>query len=231
MKGLQAIPSHFELVRTYNILQEQKLTEKNLLDCFQWVRFDPRLGEILVQKISNEWKSLNPFMIYQELQNKIWPSVMGVLMDFAECKITQKDKKYFKAWKMCVLHKLPKLDYQQFYIGLSAFAGKKVSSQIDHSNKIFKKWNFYGTHLMFNKEQMQSRQPVLQKSFLSKTQRLNLLNQWISKSKKEFSVSDYLAILPIPVSRRVAEMDLQKHPQLKRHGFTRGRSYSVRKFS
>lgn len=221
MKGLIQIPSLNDLIKAYNDLQSQDLTEKNLLDYFQWVRFDPRLGEILVQKIFHDWKSLNPFKIYQGLQGTVWPSVMGVLLDSVQIKILKNESKSFQAWKTSILYKMNKAEFQQFFIGLSAFAGKKVSEQVENSNKIFKKWNFYGNQLLYNKEKNQKND----KSLYSKADRLNKLNQYLGKNKKRITVNDYLKIFPVPISRRVAEMDLKNHSKLTAKGYTQNRYY------
>lgn len=221
MKGLKKIPNQQDLLIAYNELEQGSLTEKKMLRYFQWVRFDPRLGEIIVKKLLSDWRLLNPFSLYSELQTSTWPSVMGVILDMVEVNIKKVDSKAFGAWKACVTYKIKKEKFQQFYIGLTAFAGKKVNDQLENSNKIFKRWNFYGTNLLYNKEKKQN----FNKSFLNKDQRIKILNQFIQNQTQPFSVGDYLRVLPLPTSRRVAEKDLKDHPKLKGKGFTKNKVY------
>lgn len=225
MKGLSQIPSQNDLIKSYNELQSLGLNEISLLKYFQWVRFDPRLGEILVQKLLLDWKSLNPFLIYQGLQDKDWPSVMGVLLDSVQIQILKKDVKNFQAWKSTILYKMRKTEFQQFFIGLSAFAGKKVRDQVESSNTIFKRWNYYGNQLFFNKEKNKN----FEKSLYGKTDRLSKLDEFLLKNKSRITVNDYLKILPIPISRRLAEMDLKNHPSLAAKGYTKNRYYIPKK--
>lgn len=223
MKGLEKIPDQTDFINCYNSLQSNPLNEDQLLKYFQWVRFDPRLGEILVAKLLTEWRSLNPLSIYLGLQQKPWATVMGVLLDMVQLKISTKESKHFSAWKNCILHKIKKNRFQQFFIGLTAFAGKQVHQQLDKSNKIYKKWNFYGSHLFFNKEKMVH----FKRSALSLSQRMKILDRFLSTQQSPISVNDYLKLLQMPVSRRVAELDLKHHPKLKAKGFTKSRVYVV----
>ncbi len=73
-----------------------------------------------------------------------------------------------------------------------------------------------------------AKQQRLQYSTLSSAQRKEILNEYIqNRSLESFTVSDYLEALGAPVSRRLAELDLRSHPQLRSKGYTRNKVYWV----
>lgn len=99
MKGLKKIPSPHDLAKVYHRLQSEKLTGRYLISIFQWSRFDPRLGEILVAKIIQDWQQINPFYLYCHLIKTTWSSAMGVLLDMAQLQIKTQHLAAYKAWK------------------------------------------------------------------------------------------------------------------------------------
>ncbi len=220
MKGLERIPSTENLLLAYNELQGKAPTEDQLIQYFQWVRFDPRLGEILVTQLRDQWSKLDPYYIYKKINLQIWPAVMGVLLDTVQVQLPAPAARDFAAWKKCILHKIPKPSYQSFFIGLTAFGGK--IQRLQKSNKIFRKWDFYGEDLFLNKASEQN----VRFSTLSSAQRKEILNKYIqNKPLEHFTVSDYLEALGSPVSRRLAELDLTSHPLICSKGHTRCKVY------
>jgi hypothetical protein len=219
MKGLPRIPSPKDLVKVYNRLQSERLTGRFLLSFFQWVRFDPRLGEIIVSKISQDWEGINPFYLHCHLAKTIWPSSMGVILDMAQLKIPAPKRTSYKVWKNCVQAELEPAPNEQFFIGLYAFAGAEIQKQVAHTNQIYQRWGYFGSDLFFNKSVSLKNQ----KTLLKKSDRLNILRE-LSAQKSVLSVSDYLNALPAPVSRRVAELDLQRSG-LRAYGKTQSRIY------
>src|SRR5688572_5448385 len=82
MKGLAQVPSTESLVKAYRRLQgAEKISEEDFVLCSQWVRFDPRLGEIWVARFLQEWKNLRFGALCEAIRHQPWPLCLGVLID------------------------------------------------------------------------------------------------------------------------------------------------------
>ena len=220
MKGLEKTPSPNDLMKAYDQLQAGPLSLSLLMETFEWVRFDPRLGEILASSIEKNWRHLNPFEIFNGLLLSTWPAVMGVLLDMAQLQIVPGEIKQYRIWKKCATANLKNAQNEQFFIGLYSLAGSQMLRQVERSNKIYRRWGYFGEDLFFNKANNQKVRGTLVKKEL----RLRVLNQLLAQ-KRSISVNDYIEALPAPVSRRIAELDLHHFKGLKRQGQTKGRVY------
>ena len=103
MKGLKKIPSTTQRLKAYKALQfsPHSVQIKELALWSQWVRLDPRLGEILVRHLGQFWSSINPQELNQTLQKQIWPSAFGVLVEQTLYYLVACEKPYLSV-NLCV---------------------------------------------------------------------------------------------------------------------------------
>lgn len=219
MKQITKTPSPNELLRAYNKFQSHSASLEDLGDCFEWVRFDPRLGEILVKHIECNWQQWNPMQVNRMIRKKEWPTVFAVLCEHVQLLLAKPQKKEFGSWFSCVAADLPIPSPQLFFINLFAFGGKLARAEAFNSLKIYRRWGFYSAHLMLRKTPPQ-------KTLLKKTQRRILLQELLAQ-KPRVTVNDYMKHLGGHISRRVAELDL--HESLKKQGQTKGAVYQKKK--
>jgi hypothetical protein len=220
MKGLLEIPGPVDLLPVYNKIVSNPLNLNILLEVFQLVRFDPRLGQLLLTSLHQNWSTLNPFEINQATLKTTWPAVMGVLIEMLHIEIDSSIAKDFRAWKNCALANIPKAKNEQFYIGLYAIGGTQMRHQSAAANQIYKKWGYLGIDL-FTKN---SPKTISKKTLLNKTDRLVILKELLQK-KNVITVNEYLQALSSPVSRRIAEQDLSSTAWVKSQGKTRAKIY------
>lgn len=231
MKGLIKIPQPSELFQAYTQLQNSRavVKMKQIMTWSQWVRFDPRLGELLIQFISSHWQKLNPLEINQGLNDVMWPAVWGVLLDQAELLlkrqgiINKKEFLLYKAWAKVVMSGVqPASGGEQFFIGLLQPGGKTMVNLATKSSEDYRRWGFIGNETMINKFSAQPRTVIHRKT------RSRILEDLI-KNTGTITVSDYMEALDNKVTRRQAQRDLCCHPMLHSSGFTRGRVYKTKK--
>jgi len=93
MKGLEKIPSHKALQKAYEkIYLNEGIQVSQIAKWSQWVRFDPRLGEILINYIEKNWKEINPVSLNKVLLKSPWPAAFGVLLSTLSLKLKLKGR-------------------------------------------------------------------------------------------------------------------------------------------
>ena len=208
-------PSTGELVKVYNKFQSGSASLDDLIEHFEWVRFDPRLGEILIKYIEQHWSEWNPMHVHRMITKKEWPTVFAVLCEHVLMLLTGSIKSEFSGWLQCATANLAHPSPQLFFIGLYSFGGKLARNEALNTLKIYRRWGFYSSHLMIRKTS-------LSRTLLKKNQRKLLLRELLNQ-KPRLTVKDYILHLGGHVSRRVAELDLKA--TLKKRGKTRGATY------
>ncbi len=187
MKGLSEIPCQKKLLQAYKALQfsirsrygqpmkfyKHKLKKKNdgqnyqssshlvetkkLALWSQWVRLDPRLGEIMIQYLFQVWPSTHPALLNKELKKQVWPSAFGVLIEHLPYYYSKKlkskkwDKAFFQEWSECVMSDITPAPNEQFFIGLYKAGGKKMREECLYSLKLYRKWGYFAKDLLINK--------------------------------------------------------------------------------
>lgn len=223
MRGPEIIPSINERASIYDqiLWSPQTVTIEQFILWSQWVRFDPRLGEILISFMVKHYESYNPLKIWKSLQQSCWPQTFLVLTEFAKNKISQENKKnlnQFMAWKKTIEHHFNKIAFQNFYIGLDSLNPEKLIDKINHSLKPYLKWGFWGVDDLNNLHNLQKL------SLVQKKRRVFVLEKLLH-THKEISVKDYRLALNNNIHIRQAERDLKTFPKIKTKGFTRNRVY------
>lgn len=218
MKGLKKIPDTKDLLYAYNAIQsEASLPPEDLSLFSQWVRFDPRLGELLVGYIASKWEELHPITLANELKKQPWPQAMGVVFEHATSLLTSRhNRRDFRAWADCVMHDFSPANGEQFYIGLYTFAGSTVYKLPEQSLRPYTKWGYLEKDPMLGK----------QKKLLPfrREERLSILKSFM-KRQSSVDVSEYLKLIQNQIGRRQAERDLRECPWLRPRGHTKGRRY------
>ncbi len=214
-----SIPSLKDLENTYSTLSKPTtLPAHELIKYAAWSRFDPRLGEILVQYLQKFWMKQNPLALREENMRSQFPQIFLVLLEHVKCK-PHGDKKIFSYFKSIIEQDIHPVPYQSFTIGVFNLGGSLLFRKALRPHPFFKKWGFYESDPFFGKN--------LGKKIgtqMDKITRKNILRQILTE-KKVITVNDYLEACHFAVDRRQAERDLNTFYNLKKTGNTRGRKY------
>ncbi len=214
-------PDDSNLISTYNHVQKFPEDLTFFIKFYGWVRFDPRLGEILIQNLVRFWTQWNPMLIAAQLKTDPWPGVFGVLGSHAELLLDQKSRRQFRLWLSCCLSQIHlKREWPVFFIGNFSFGGKAIFSEAEESLAIYTRWGFLAKTAMI---QPSKKLEMPTRTLLSQEFRLQKLRTLFSL-KKRIRIVDYLKFLDFKVSKRTAELDLKKWA--KRHGRTRAATYT-----
>lgn len=191
-----------------------------LIKIINWVRFDPRLGEIIVHYLIKNWKTLNPILLNEKLSTSIWPQTFGVICDHVQLFIQKSDKKLFKNWYKCIFGNIKiKKDYSTFYIGIYSFGSVLQMNEVEKSLEPYSRWGYYSSSPIVEIKNSQK------STLLNSSLRLSNLKK-LSLQYKIFRVLDYIKICDFQISKRIAELDLKKWA-IKR-GNTKGAYYVLK---
>jgi hypothetical protein len=220
MKGLVELPSITNITKAYNnFYSNKKISETNIILYSEWSRFDPRLGEILVEYLKKNWSSLNPILLRDINTSSPWPQALAVILEHViHLEILQ--PKLFKFFKALVLEGIEPIKYQAFTIGVFKPGGKEIKSSAINPHPFFEKWGFYEANPFFSKIS-----DVKSTTLLDKDVRKSILKALLSR-RKEVTVNDYLGACRHAIHRRQAERDLNNFFKLKKRGQTRNRIYT-----
>lgn len=227
MKGLEVIPTLDLLGDAYSLLQSggKRIKPAQLALWSQWARFDPRLAEQWISHILARWQAIHPFEFNRLLLQQPWPAAGALLLEQAKliADFDKADCVRFAHWAMGVCLGVSPSNGEQFFIGLRAFAGDEMKKDAELAWLPYQQWGFLGRELLANKAGRWKGRFTL----LPPRTRKKLLDQVIAAHAR-FTVNDYIEATGGAVSRRQAELDLARHPRLRRVGRTNGSMY-VRK--
>jgi len=225
MKGFTSLPSKKEQLRLYNIMQSKlkPVPEEQFIQAAQISRFDPRLGEITVQRLFSDWQNLNPMKLAQLNLQSIWPQCLAVLLGHVKLLLKEENReeaKLFEHFMKLSTAQVKPLPYQSFSIGLYSPGGKLQKEKSLFPHPVFSRWGFYETDLFIRFS------PEHQSTTLDAHTRKNILKNLLQK-QKQIKVEDYIRACRGAIHRRQAERDLNDFFKLKKTGNTRGRYYSL----
>ena len=223
------VPSEKMMEKAYAYLikatlqSDTPISSTKLVQIAQWVRFDPRLGELWLQAFKKLWKSFSPILIRTLNLKQATPAVLGVLLEqFEVLYLSRLERKIFRLWKELVLAGVSPVNGEGFFIGVQPFAGASKKEDAEKPLRFYQKWGFLGRDLLINKAAL--RQQALQRTFLEKTLRQRVLSELVKKNLR-ITVEDYLMACNHAISKRVAQKDLEAYSKLKAVGHTKGRFY------
>ena len=224
-KRLSSLPSHLDLERAYRRLQSKAPYLDSELPMFleyaEWVRMDPRLGEIWLSKFKISWRTFSVLGFNDIVRKLTWPAVVGVLLEqFHTYEIVAEERLMFSHWKKIAMYGVDVVPYQIFFIGLSPLVSKSVDEASVAPLKSFSVWGFYGREVFLNKSQ--TRKP--HRIEVSRESREQILNSLLDQ-KPRIQMKDYLEALGRPIPRRTAELDLKRCRRLRPYGATKARMY------
>lgn len=220
MKGLNKIPSLKMLMHVYNELQSNSnFPVKKIVLWSQWTRFDPRLGEILIEYLKLNWKRMNPVELHYENLKSPWPQALGVLLEHIK-SLELTDSHLFSIFSDLVTYSVEPIEYQAFAIGLYKPGGAELWERAVRPHPFFSKWGFFEAIPMLSKMTTLNEQTLV-----SVEVRKNILRNLL-KTKKQIRVQDYIEACRFAIHRRQAERDLLNFFKLKIKGKTRSRVYS-----
>lgn len=212
MKGLVYIPQEKELIKWYEKLQFASCSEADIALVSQYVRLDPRLGEILVKYIFKNWKHISPALLNEANQKHPWPQVLGVVLEWVTLKLNGSNT-LFEAWKKCVMHAVLPAPFQLFFINLRSVGGELMQKDAQESLLPYSKWGFLCADPLVEGEG--------QVTLLDAKIRKMKLKAYLKK-RGMINVKIYRELLENKVSARQAQRDLNLHPHLKSKGKTQG---------
>lgn len=223
-----AVGFHFphpsELLTAYNrFLLQESIDESFFVSTSQWVRVDPRLGEIWCSTFLKEFSRLNPAHFKKLMETVPFPQVIGVLIEqsirhYVRASPVRRDLRNFLRY---VMDGLAPVAYQDFFIGLAPLGANSVRAAAEIPGTEFAKYGFYGNTVFRTHGSGRDSTSLRAKA------RKPLLEKFLKSQTSQFTVDDYLKSLPVGASRRVAQMDLAAHPRVQPWGNTRSRIYRV----
>ncbi len=218
------VPSEAEIIDAYRSLQSgEAITVEILIQMAQWVRFDPRLGELWLKALGNQWQSLSPVQVRNQNLLQATPAVLGVLLEqYSQFLCPDKERKTFRHWQAVALDGALLANHENFFIGVQPFAGARVREDSERPSRSFKKWGFLGRDMLINK--FSFIQKDLQKTAIAAPERRKILIKLI-QAKGRITVGDYIAACDDLISKRVAQKDLHTFPGLRCVGSTRAKFY------
>jgi hypothetical protein len=225
MKGLSSIPQESDLLSAYNALLGE-VTISQLAIYSQWSRFDPRLAELWVKWLGSNWKKINPMKLREAVAIQIWPAAVSVLLEFVIYSLPKEDHSIFHHWKSLIQIGIEKAHFEQYFIGLRSPGGKIMFDDARFSLQEYSKWGYLGRDVLLNKAGVQIAKTC---SLDIKTRQEILIG--LFEKQKRITVFDYWTAIGKSVSRRQAERDLAKFPNIEALNHTKGRYYVYRKKS
>lgn len=226
MNGLLNIPNEVQLLQAYEKLQfnpaQIKVAELALWS--QWVRFDPRIGELIVRFYVKHWQSIHPHLLRQELLIQPWPQTMGVIFEFVDLLLDS--HLLFRAWAQFVTVGFPPLkNAELFFVGVFQFAGKQSKLDAEYALRPFLKWGYLSSHPLIDVSISKTNLACRQVTLLDSTKRQKIL-QKLQQEKNRITVFDYQSACGMGVlGLRQAQRDLKMWLGSKAIGNTKGRSY------
>ncbi len=225
--SLKKIPTIKQRAKVYDILlwSKESISSDKLILYSQWVRFDSRLGEIIVNYIFEKFMKYNPLELRKFLTSSPWPQVFLVICEFSEHQMEiVKDSRLqeFKAWFEAVKFGFAKIEFQNFFIGLDQINPSQLQKKMKKSLRYYERWGFWGTENL-----IPSPKNKLPRSLIGKNLRIQVLTQLLSH-KNKITVTDYIRALSGAVHPRQAERDLKDYPGIRKTGFTRSRFYFLK---
>lgn len=225
MKGLLQIPSLEDLARAYDGLRGDQLTLSELALWSQWSRFDPRLAEILVSYLARNWKKLDLFALRTELLAQPWPSAFGVLVENAVASrlVQTTEVGVFRAWAATLLSGVSPACDELFFFGTRKLGSAAMVRDAAESSITYRRWGYLGRDLLVNKANPSAFKSI-GSTLLPASVRERLRHE-LARSRARFTIHDYQTTLDFRVSRRQAELDLARDPEILAVGRTRARFY------
>lgn len=224
MKSPHPVPSMNELVRAMNLLQSKPLSGTSFLRLFPLTRFDPRITEVMIEGIARDWRKIDPRPLGDDLKSHPWKRAAGFLMDCATYLIPPAERSSFRRWSRAVVAKPTqpsRLSAETFWIGLYSPGSRNLERQLTNCLPIYRRWGFVGADLPLNQSRLSS---STDRSWMDAPARRRLLDHLLSRGES-FTANDYRQALGGGVSRRLAELDLSRHPGVAASGRTRNRVY------
>lgn len=216
-------PSQQVLLESYNLIQSKKLTIRKFMEIFEWSRFDPRLAELLVLSLKDNWSSWNPLVINKLLKLTPSSAVLKVLAAHVLLLLKGEERKVFNSWIDCCFYQVDKKkEWSVFYIGQFGFGSHLLKEEAFESIPLFTKWGYYAKTPIIDFS-VDSRKT--HKTLIPKSVRLKKL-KYLFKQKKKIRVHDYIVFLENKISRRTAELDIQSIA--RKSGNTKGATYRLR---
>lgn len=231
MKGLPRIPSPTEIQSAILRLGTSAKGAVGLISLAvysQYARLDPRLAETWIEHIARNWREISPVLLREKILRQPWPSAAALLLDQVEHTglLESAERKLFKKWKATVSTDIKPALGELFLIGVTAFASKRLDLDSAQALKAYQNWGYLALSRddAFFLNKARQKHESNNRSLLSRPERVKVLEQLIHTTPRITAIT-YRSALGFLVSKRVAELDLQSHPGLKKRGETKGRFY------
>jgi hypothetical protein len=216
--------SRMALLKFYNLLQSKtaNLDETFYVTVAEKTRTDPRLAELVIERLSQDWYKLNPMRIRELNLKSRQPQTLAVLLEHVqllENLAPRTNHPPFNYFFKLITHGLGPVPYQSYTVGLYKIGGRQQFKKAQIPHPLFAKWGYYENELFLKKQ-------TKEKTTLDANTRKQILKNLI-KEKVEFKVSDYIRACRGAIHRRQAERDLKVFFKLKTRGRTRAKVYKL----
>ncbi|MFH1874862.1 MAG: hypothetical protein ABH859_06735 [Pseudomonadota bacterium] len=176
-------------------------------------RYDPRLFNILVGFLIENWSKLNPFKLRSYYTQLEWPQTLAVLAEFLKGNQTDNEAIFFAEYLQAGLKPI---SLQFYFINLYVPGGNLAKRALEEGLLEFKKWGFLACERPTI--DLKTRKTA---GLLDPASRRNLLCRLLGK-KPEITLKEYLQALNYSISRQQALLDLKASGKVKSMG--KGRS-------
>ena len=155
MKGLNTLPTPRAMSRAQVLLYSGPVTGRTLVRYSQWVRLDPRWGEVMVEHIGRHYRQYPVTSLNTPLKSVVWPQAFGVLLNhvpfYFKKQGLNKRMEPFKKWSGQVMKGIPPARGELFFIGLYGVGTKMALREVSQAILAYKTWGYFGRDLMINK--------------------------------------------------------------------------------
>ncbi len=223
--GLRRIPSVDELAEAAEALRREGPPDAARLALWgQWCRFDARMAELWVVALARVWRQVNPVALHEAALEQPWPSVVGVLLELVDRRISRAERVRYRGWKTATCAGIPKAPWQQFFIGLDRIAGPRMQDEARYAAKEYRRWGFLSREpVAAPKERVGVRRSLTVAPDVRRALLADLL-----RSRGRITVQEYLDALPAALNRRQAQRDLASFSGASAIGRTRACWYAAK---
>jgi hypothetical protein len=223
-------PSRSELEKVYSRLQWDEIGEpsaEELVLWAQWGRLDARLAEILIRYLLRSFRKVPALPLWEKNRDSPLPASLAVLVDFARSEasgvLPAEERAAFQAWAKAVLWKTPKAPFQFYFVREGKPRPERDLREIGVTLRNFSRWGFFGSTAPVSEKTRGSTTATM----LAPSQRCEILRT-LARSRKSFTVADFILACGGRLHRRAAERDLRAFPGIVRSGSTRAARYRGR---
>lgn len=228
-----ALPSRQDLHSALEALSWKApadVTAERLVRWAHWARLDARLAELLVRFLTESFREINPFSLWEKNRISPEPQALAALIEFAVHRARRTRApdaaKDLRAWGRLVTKNTPAVSPRMFFIREGSPNPERDRRQIEASLRPYLRWGYFGDESLAG-----DAGSPLKKSdttMMGKAERGKILNRLLA-TEDSIRVEDYIRACQGRVHRRTAQRDLSECKKARGRGFTRGKRFKLKR--